>query len=421
MKVLFIHQNFPGQYKHLAIHLVQQGHEVYVLTPESNKNELPSSRIKKFTYKIDRGNAPSIHPWVIDLETKVIRAEACARAAIVIRDQGFSPDIVINHPGWGESLLLKEVWCDAKLLSHGEFYYRHTGFDVGFDPEFDQAELFERSKLTLKNINADIYLSEADAVVTSTKWQAKSFPQSAQKRIHVIHEGIETETLTPKPREHLRINYANKDPVSISRDEGIVTFVSRDLEPMRGFHQFMRSLPSVLNGNTKCQILIIGGDGTGYGVPIKKISNSHRCWKDYMLSELKDELPESLLNRIHFLGRLPYDAFMDVLNISTVHVYLTYPFVLSWSLLEAMSLEKTIIASDTPPVKEVIESGKNGLLVDFFNHKKLASRILEVLKNPDDYGGLSVNARQTIIEQYDLQRVILPKYDSLIGKLVECD
>ncbi len=233
-----------------------------------------------------------------------------------------------------------------------------------------------------------------------------------RERISVIHDGIDTNTLVPNPDIQAKLN---KSLALTKRDE-VITFVNRNLEPYRGYHIFMRSLPELLKRRPKVHVMIVGGDGVSYGrAPDPKRGSS---WKEIFLREVLPQIPKNDLARIHFLGRIPYQAFVSLLQLSTVHVYLTYPFVLSWSLLEAMSCGCAIVASNTQPVQEVIEDNQTGRLVDFFDIKGLTDQICTLLDSPKERKRLGANARQFVREHYDLKTICLPKQIQWVESLL---
>jgi glycosyltransferase involved in cell wall biosynthesis len=121
---------------------------------------------------------------------------------------------------------------------------------------------------------------------------------------------------------------------------------------------------------------------------------------------------------VHFLGMLDHRSYLNLLQISSVHVYLTYPFVLSWSLIEAMSCGCLIVGSATPPVLEVMRDGENGLTVDFFDHQRLAARVEAALESPREMQVLRRGARETALARYDLRRVLLPRWLALFDDLI---
>lgn len=404
MNILFVHQNFPGQFKHLAPALRQQGHTVLALGMREFKAD-DWLGIKLIRYQAQRQSTAGIHPWVTDFEAKTIRGEACFRAAQRLKQQGFTPDVIVAHPGWGESLFLKDLWPNAKLGIYCEFYYQVHGADFNFDPEFPSVDDADACRLRLKNINNLLHFDIADAGLSPTHWQASTFPQPFRGKITVAHDGIDTAAIKPNPHVSLTLNTQNGSQIKLTRADEVITFVNRNLEPYRGYHQFMRALPQLLKRRPKARVMIVGGDEVSYGAkPPGKLT-----WKSIFAEAVKPHIAPEAWARIHFLGRIAYPDFIQLLQLSTVHVYLTYPFVLSWSLLEAMSAGCAIVASDTQPVLEAIEHNITGRLVNFFDHQALAEAICQLLDDTTARQSLSNNARALAIACYDLNSVCLPE------------
>jgi glycosyltransferase involved in cell wall biosynthesis len=404
VNILFVHQNFPGQYKHIAPALVERGHKVVAIGMHNNR-KIPG--VEQHFYKTKRGTTKGIHPWVIDYEAKVIRAEACAELCEDLRKQGFIPDVICVHPGWGEALLLREVWPAAKQLHFVEFFYGPEGKDVGFDPEFPVPNFSGRCRLHIKNTNNLMNLYEMDAGMSPTGWQRSTVPLRYQDAISTIHDGVDTSSLTPNSKAVLTATDDRGRKITLSKKDKVVTFVNRNMEPNRGYHSFMRSLPKILKSDPEIRVVLIGGDDVSYGARPEQGS-----WKEKFRSEVSNQLDDE---RVHFLGKVDYPTYCSAMQVSSAHVYLTYPFVLSWSMLEAMSLGAPIIGSDTSPVSEVIEHGVNGWLVDFFDYEAIASRVIQVLKS--DQSSIVEKARNTIVERYDLNTVCLPAQLALIEEL----
>ena len=401
MRILLVHQNFPGQFKHLAPALAADpNHEVVAFT--MNKFAA-TERMRVVLYKAARGTSTTVHPWVSDFETKTIRGEAAFRAALKLREEGFSPDVIYAHHGWGESLFLKDVWPKARLIVYCEFYYHATGADVGFDPEFPMADPGEVCRLRLKNVNNLLHFDTADAGISPTHWQRSTFPEPFRSRIEVAHDGIDTDAIAPNTAASVVLG----GKLTLTRQDEVITFVNRNLEPYRGYHLFMRALPEILRRRPKARILIVGSDGVSYGAAAPE----GKKWKDIFLDEVKDRLD---LSRVHFLGNVPYLHFISLLQLSTVHVYLTYPFVLSWSLLEAMCCGCAIVASDTQPVQEAIVDGETGRLVDFFSRAQLVERMCELLDDAPQRAALGARAREFARRHYDLKTVCLPRQVKLV-------
>lgn len=398
MKILIVHQNFPAQFLHLAPALAARGHEVRVLTL---RKELPGDwhGVRIHRYPVQRSSTPGIHPWLTDLETKVVRGEAAFRVALTLQAEGFVPDLILAHPGWGESLFLKEVWPAAKLAIYAEFFYTSEGGDTGFDPEFPVADVAaDRCRLRLKNLNNQLALEQADAALSPTHWQASTYPAAFRDRISVIHDGIDCDALRPDPGVRFELPTGQV----LTRDDEVITFVNRNLEPYRGYHRFMRALPALLRERPRAQVLIVGGDDVSYGARPPQGTT----WKQTYLDEVRADIDGE---RVHFLGMLSRDRFTALLQLSTVHVYLTYPFVLSWSLLEAMSIGCAIVASDTAPVREVITPDETGRLVDFFDTQALVRAVAGLLDDAPARVRLGQAARHAACTNYDLRSICLPR------------
>jgi glycosyltransferase involved in cell wall biosynthesis len=416
MNILFIHQNFPGQFKFLAPALVEQGHRVAAMTMQ--KNDLQSWQgVKLVQYTAKRGTTPNVHPWVSDFETKTIRAEACFKAALQMKQQGYSPDVIVAHHGWGESLFLKEVWPQAKLGIYCEFFYHPHGADVGFDPEFPATDEGEVCRLRLKNLNNLLHFEVADAGISPTHWQASTFPEPFKNKISVVHDGIDTQAVAPNPAVSLTLKMAVGQDLVLTRQDEVITFVNRNLEPYRGYHTFMRALPQLLKERPNARVLLVGADDVSYGARPDAAKYGDAKWKDIFANEVRGQISDADWQRVHFLGHVPYQYFIPLLQLSTVHVYLTYPFVLSWSLLEAMSAGCAIVASDTQPLREAIVHNETGKLVDFFDASALANSVCELLSNAEERKRLGANARAFAQANYDLQSVCLPKQLAWVEQL----
>jgi glycosyltransferase involved in cell wall biosynthesis len=397
VKILFVHQNFPGQFLHLAPELQRRGHECLALTDAGNQRPLS---IPVLRY---RHEAPPVDPAATRLgrnyTTMSDRGVTVARASAQLRDRkGYRPDVIFGHSGWGETLFLKEVWPEAKLLIYAEFYYRGIGRDIGFDPEFGAPSLDATMIAQGRAAHLGQALLHADAGVAPTEWQASTFPPPLRQMIEVIHDGVDTDAVAPNPNATLTLPGGR---VLTAGDE-VISFVNRNLEPYRGYHSFLRALPDVLAARPKAQVVIVGGDGASYGAEPK----AGGSWKQVFLSEVSDRLD---LSRVHFLGRVPYPTYLALMQVTRAHAYLTYPFVLSWSMLEAMSAGALVIGSRTAPVEEVIADGQNGQLVDFFDIPGWSAALIEALEAPHRFAAMRAAARETIVARYDLRRHCLPR------------
>jgi glycosyltransferase involved in cell wall biosynthesis len=405
MNYLFIHQNFPAQYVHLLRHLADQpGNQLYFIT-QPNANTM--SGVQKITYPKDERDRINCHAYSVEIDRAIYAAASVADKCRDLRGQGFRPDLIIGHSGWGETMFVKDVFPNVPLLANFEFYYHSSGVDVGFDPEF--VSIFQDpSRLRVRNATNALAFEAADWGHSATKWQRSLYPPEMRSRISAIHEGVDTDIARPSRTATFKLPGSGR--VLTHRDE-VVTYVARNLEPYRGFHTFMRALPQLLRRRRGAQIVIVGGDGVSYGAPPPPRST----FKEMMLHELGAKID---LTRVHFVGMLEYHDYLNLLQVSSVHVYLTYPFVLSWSFIEAMACGCLIVGSRTAPVLEVLQNGSNGLTVDFFAPKSLATRIESALEQPDGMQALRNAARITAVKHFDLKTVILPRWNTLFADLI---
>lgn len=373
MNILFIHQNFPGQFVHLAADLAKSGaHKVVALSMHANP--VPEGVILR-PYRPLRAQSERLHPLLKDPEAKIVRAEACAAAAIQLRNEGFEPDLIIAHPGWGESLFIKDVFPKAKLAVYCEFHYAAEGRDVGFDPEEAPLGFDQRCALRMRNMANLLSLEAADLAFAPTEWQRSTYPAPFRERIAVIHDGIDLARLAYRKDAMLRIakSDGSGECVLWPGDE-VLTYVARNLEPVRGFHVLMRVLPEVLRQRPGAHVVIVGGDEVSYG----RRPEDGESWKDVLLKEVGADLD---LARVHFVGKVPESVYLDLLSVSKVHAYWTTPFVLSWSFMEAALAGVPVVASDTPPVREFAQAFGTQL-VDFFDRDGFVREIVARLVAP---------------------------------------
>ncbi len=400
MNILFVHNNFPAQFRNLAEALAADPSHAVAAIGSQTSQAMPRVRLTKYQMPaVDSGGS---HPFARRFDTECHRAEQVLFAATKLSAAGFAPDFVFVHCGWGENLPLRIAFPNAKIIVYCEFYYRPEGQDVHFDPEMSHFGADGLVGLQCKNASTLIALADSDMGLSPTYWQRSTYPIEFQKKIEVGHEGVDTRKVKPNSAARFAVPGG---PI-LQKGQEIVTFVSRNLEPMRGFHIFMRALPRILAERPDAHALIVGGEGSSYGPPPPDGSN----WKTVFLRENAAKLD---LSRVHFLNHLPYQDYLTVLQLSSVHVYLTYPFVLSWSLLEAMAAGCAIVASDTSPVREVID-GANGVLTPFFDAKMLVNSVVHLLSFPARRAELGKAARATILQRYDTN-LCIPGVMSLMG------
>lgn len=329
---------------------------------------LPDVRWLK--YPLHRDVHKAQHHYLRQMEAAVLHGQAVARALQQLKKEGYVPDVIFAHPGWGETLYARDIYPSARLIHFCEWFYGSAGSDVGFDPEFP-TDFDGLARLRTWNALHLLNLESCDVGVSPTVWQRSRHPEIYQSKIHLVHEGVDTHLLGPDPQAQLKMPNGKV----LKAGEPVITYVARNLEPYRGFHSFMRALEKVQQQHAHCHTIIVGGDDVSYGQKPKDAAN----WREKMLAEVKLD-PE----RTHFLGKVPYDVYRTVLQVSAAHVYLTYPFVLSWSMLEAMASGCLVIGSKTPPVEEIITHGLNGWLVDFFDIAAMSAQIVAALEEPRD-------------------------------------
>jgi glycosyltransferase involved in cell wall biosynthesis len=399
---LFIHQNFPGQFVHAARHFAAAGDQVVFIT-QQRERQLPG--VRKIVYAPPQ-RAAGVHPFVHDFNAAVENGLAVARICEELKRDGFMPDLVAGHNGWGEILYVKDCWPAVPLLGYFEFFYRSHDSDLDFDPEFPPTPT-DGMRIRTRNAINLLGLETADWGQTPTEFQRNLYPDKYRRGISVIHEGVDTNVVRPEPSTQLWL----AGGLSLSRNDLLITYSARNLEPYRGFHILMRTLPTLLERHPNARVLIAGGNEVSYG---RRPPNAPD-WRQELLAELDGKLD---LARVHFLGRMNYPQYLAVLQISSAHIYLTYPFVLSWSLLEAMAAGCAVVASRTAPVEEVIRDGENGYLIDFFDCDGLADRVSDVLLNRDRQERIRAAARRTAVERFDLTTKSLPAYLALLRRLI---
>ena len=358
MRLLLVHQNFPGQFRQLAPHLESRGHELVAICSHQRPVAL-KGRVLRYGEPEKLAGVPlGTQLWHDGQQ----RSMAVAKLAQALAAEGWKPDRILGHSGWGETMGLSAIWPDVPQILWPELWVRPEHGGYGVDPLKPNVTLESQLDQLGRNAMTRAALADASAWVMPTVHQANSLPKEfCDHRLHVIHEGIDTQLAKPNPA----VNFVLRG-VTINRSVPTITLVNRNLERLRGFDVFMRALPAILARHPHVRVLIVGDNEPGYGGEGGAMSLRER-----MLKELDGQLD---LDRIHFLGRIPHPQLMAVLQASWVHVYFSFPFILSWSLIEAMACGCSIIGSEGMPVSEVIQDGVEGILIPMNDPLLLAKR-----------------------------------------------
>jgi len=389
--ILIVHQNFPGQFPHIADALLARGDRVAAIGGKTARAR-PGVDFRRWSTA--RGTAKDIFDPATRAEADIIRGSAVLNAAVQLKRDGFVPQVIVGHPGWGETLFLKEVWPEARIILFGEMLYRSHGGDLNFDPEFGDESLARNARAHAKNATQVLAFAYADCIVCPTPFQASSFPASLQRLIRIVHEGVDISHAQRRPQAKLIL----PDKRKLDRRTPVITFVNRTFEPLRGFHIFMRALPAFLDACPEAEVVLIGQASLrGYGGQ----SPNGMDWKSLLLEELGDRLDT---RRVHFVGKVAHSTLIDAFSIARAHVYYTYPFVLSWSLVEAMAAECVIVASDVAPVQDAISHGVEGVLLPFFDVAALSETLIRTVRDPDLFSGMGAAARARALASYDQKR-----------------
>lgn len=412
MKILFVHPHFPGPFAALAALLTAEAtHTIVALVAAQAELAATWQGVTLMACPPPRASTAGLHPWLQEAERQTLRGEAACHAALQLQAQGFTPDVIVAHPGWGDSLFLKEIWPQAQLGLYAELFYQPDSIATGFDPEFAVSGPLAGAPLRLRNLPHLLHWQDAQAAISPTQWQANTFAPALRERITVVRDGIDTAVMAPHPDISITLNGA----LTLTRTQEVVTFASRTLEPCRGFHVFMRSLPLLLRLRPQAHIIIAGGTEGGYGPR----PDSGQSWRDLLVQELQPQMEAADWARVHFVGQIPHASLMGLLQLSSVHVYLSYPFVLGRSLLEAMSVGCAVVGSDTASVREVLQHGANAWLVNFFDIPGLAHAVAELLADAPRRQHLGAQAREWVQTHADLHQVTLPQQRQWLQTLAD--
>ena len=390
MQVLFVHQNAPGQFRHLAPHLALDARNKVVFLGEGSRGNLGAVRCLGYAAPSPAG--PQTHHYLRRAELAIRRGQAVARSCLALKRDGFVPDLVIGHPGWGETMFLRDVLPRSAILSYCELFYRPDGQDTGYVPE-TRIDLDGQCRIRAWNADLLTALSTMDRGLSPTRWQRDQHPGVFQDRIAVIHDGVDTAEVAP--RSDVRFDVSGGP--SFAPGDEVVTFVARDLEPVRGFGMLMHALPKLLVRRPNCHVVICGGDGVSYGRP----PPDGGTWRETMLAQHTVDPA-----RVHFTGKLTRPDYLALLGVSALHLYLSVPFVLSWSCIEALASGCLVLGSDVAPVREVIEDGVNGFIVDARDSDLLARRAADLLSNRARLADVRQAARNQAIARFELRRCL---------------
>ncbi|MFO0909492.1 MAG: glycosyltransferase [Isosphaeraceae bacterium] len=400
MHILFVHQNFPAQFGHIARHLVRSRGWQCTFVSKTPKGE--SAGIRKIEYATKGGARDSTHYCSRTFENAIWHSHAVFEACKA--DPDLRPDLIVGHSGFGSTLFLNELYPDVPIINYFEYYYHSHRSDIDYRPEFPSSELdFLRARA--RNAMLLLDLQNCHRGYSPTHFQQSLFPAEYRPKIDVIFDGIETDVY------HRRTGVARTVAGrTIPDSTRIVTYVSRGFESMRGFDVFMKVAKRIYQQYSNVVFVCVGSDRVCYGGDERHIQ--HKTFREHVLAG--DDYD---LNRFIFTGMVPVSGLVDIFSLSDLHIYLTVPFVLSWSLMDALACGCTVLASDTAPVAEMIEDGRNGLLAGFFDVDGMAARGVEVLRNPVEFAPLGQEAVERIHRSYALD-VTLPKLVGLFERTV---
>lgn len=386
MRLLFLHNNFPAQFGSIAHYMSNRGHEV---TFGTRWQGTPPDWLRMVRYQPHREVGKQQHPYLSFVESAILNGQGLARVGWKMKEEGYAPDLIVAHSGWGPGLYVRDIWPEAKYLGYFEWYYRPRGSDVGY---FGPASRDDEHRIRTRNAAILLDIAACNWGLVPTQYQASQFPRLLQRKLTVQHDGVDTDYHAPQPGRRLKL-----PDLDLSHVDELVTYVARGMEPYRGFPQAMAAFAEIQKKRPRAHIVVVGEDRIAYGRPLP----DGDTYRKKMLREIDFDR-----TRLHFTGRLPRHLYREVLQASSVHVYLTVPFVLSWSMIEAMSAGCLLVASDTEPVREVVRDGDNALLVDFFDTSALAERVCDILDRPGAWSHLREAARSTAVERYAASKLV---------------
>jgi glycosyltransferase involved in cell wall biosynthesis len=394
MHVLFVHQNFPAQFGHIAAYLAQR--HGYRCTFVSEKPPGHAGGIERIQYQVKGGATRQNHYCSRTFENAVWHTHAVYEALKARPD--VRPDLIVGHSGFGSTLFLRELYPRCPIINYFEYFYRPTGSDMDFRPDFPSTEL-SRLRARARNAMLLLDLENCDLGYSPTRWQRDRLPPVFHDKVRVVFDGVDTGVWHPEDR-------APGSPRRLgdrtfAGDVRLVTYATRGMESMRGFDIFMKVARKLCQRRQDVHFLIAGQDRVCYGGD-EQVTGG-KSFKEWVLAQDAYDL-----SRFTFLGLVPPPVLAQLFAITDLHIYLTVPFVLSWSLMDALACGAPVLASDTGPVREMIEPGKNGLLCDFFDVDGLVETANRVLDAPQEYRHLGAAGVELIRSRYSLD-VCLPQ------------
>jgi len=404
MHVLYVHQNFPAQFGHIAQHLVDRLNWQCTFVSQTPGGKVGG--IEKVEYKLLGGATKHNHFCTRTFENTVWHCDGVYRA---MRGRPeIHPDLIVGHSGFGSTLFLRELYPDVPVINFFEYYY--LPHDVDSDMDFRKDLAWPTNDLTYlrsrcRNAMIQLDLQNCQAAYTPTQFQRSRFPEELRGKIRTIFDGVDRavyhgfdETLRPPVAS--RGDRELPGGVKVGPNTRVVTYVSRGFESMRGFDMFVAAADLIAKQYPDVIFVIVGTDRVAYGGDENYIA-PHKSFKEWTLAKYKPDL-----SKFAFVGRLPQEELGRLLAAGDLHIYLTVPFVLSWSMMDAMSCGAVVLGSDTAPVREMIKGGENGLLADFFSPEAIAAKAVEVLRDPDAARPMGRAAEKMIVERYSLEAVI---------------
>ena len=389
--VLFIHPNYPGQFKHILPALRETGE--YRLAYISRQRSTPDSEgimIEQYVFE-KRPRGGGVHRYLHYTNEAVREAREVSVCANNLVSRGFVPDIIVGHTAWGGLLFMRDMFPQAKIIGYCELYSR---------PEFDQATPSgerisndRKAYLRCRNLHGLMQMESMDVGVTPTRYQLDSFPPLLQQKLRVVHEGVDTRLCAPDGLASFPVKEKN---LVLTANDQVITYVSRGFEPARGFFEYMQSLEILCQKLPDAHFLLVGGENVFYSAKPGEKSYREQAIEKYDID----------LDRVHFTGRLVHEGFRKVIQISSAHVYLTRPLFLSWSAVEAMSMGAPIIASDHALVREFMQHEENALLVETNDPDAIAAAVVRLVEDRELSRRLGNTARNSIVDKYDIAHTV---------------